>query len=117
MLGAVSRTCRNRSLIRGRRDNGDRSHRVGRRHFDPTVSLLGPERHVDALLEAELLGIELDRTLLIGHRNDDRADLVDASLRAGHDILIGFGFTTAETAEPSETHRGCLGQRRHRLTN
>ena len=43
------------------------------------------EGHVDALLEAQLLDVELDRSLLIRHRNDDGGDLVDAGLGAGHD--------------------------------
>ena len=43
-----------------------------------------------ALLEAERVDVELDRAVLVGDRNHDRADLVDAGLGAGHDILLGW---------------------------
>ena len=88
-----------RRRARGRRGEGDGGHLVARRHLDPTVAVA--ERHVDALLEAERLDIELDRTVLIGHRDNDRADLVDASPGVGHDILLGVGITPAETAHHS----------------
>src|SRR5207248_8803138 len=87
-----------RRRARGRRGEGDGGHLVARRHLDPTVAVA--ERHVDALLEAERLDVELDRTVLIGHRDNDRADLVDASLGVGHDILLGLGLHRLRPLSP-----------------
>jgi hypothetical protein len=46
----------------------------GRRHLDPAVTL--PERNVGGEREAELVGVERDRSVLVGDRDDHPADVL-----------------------------------------
>ena len=72
-----------------RRGKGDRGFGVAGSHLDPAVAVA--ERDVGALLEAELLDVERDRCVLVGDGHHDGVELVDASLCAGHNVLLG-GF-------------------------
>src|SRR5262249_4541969 len=71
-----------RRPARGRRGEGDRGDGVAGSHFDPPLAVA--EGDVGTLLEAELLDVELDLTVLVGHRDDDGPDLAHVGLGAGH---------------------------------
>jgi hypothetical protein len=62
-----------------RTGRADRDRRVGagRRHLDPAVAVA--ERLVGALLQAQRLGVELELEILVGDRDDDVRQLLDAS--------------------------------------
>src|SRR5439155_26405048 len=65
-------------IARPRWAERDRGRLVSEADLDPAVALA--ERHVDALLEAELLDVELDRAVLVGDGNEHRRNLAHAGL-------------------------------------
>src|SRR5262249_31512797 len=100
-LQADARLAVARRPARGRRGEGDRGDGVAGSHFDPPLAVA--EGDVGALLEAELLEVELDLAVLVGHRDDDGADLRDISLGAGHRrVLLKLGYTHLRRAYPTE---------------
>src|SRR5262249_40298548 len=65
-------------------DEGDPGRRALWRHLDPAIA--PTEWNVGALLEAEVVAVELDRLVLVGDGDHDDADLGDVcrALRVCH---------------------------------
>src|SRR5437879_6184493 len=66
------------------------------RHLDPAQTVA--ERDVDELLEAEVLGVELDRLVRIARRDHDAPDRLDAGLAACLHCSPFRSVTQIETA-------------------
>src|SRR5262249_57975373 len=62
------------------------------------------ERHVGALLEAELVDVELDRLVGVEHRHAHDADLGDLGLGLAHDCLLDL-VSAPMTSTASRSHR------------
>jgi hypothetical protein len=76
---------------------------VAGRDVDPPVAVA--EGYIGALFKAQFVDVELDRPILIGHWDNDRADLVDIGLGGGHTSSMKVWITPAWTGERAETHR------------
>jgi hypothetical protein len=81
-----------RGHVRTGRADRDRRVDAGRRDLDPAVAVA--ERHVDAPLEAQRLGVELERAILVGDRDDDVGELADA---CAHGTPPELGVTRCTT--------------------
>jgi len=72
-------------VFAARRHQRQRRAALGRRDFDPPFAL--PERHVGRQLEAQLLRVEVDRSVLVGYRDHHPAHVSYAR----HVMLLLFG--------------------------
>src|ERR1019366_10409091 len=88
-----------------RRDERDRVGRARRGQFDPAAVVAIGE--VDALLEPKRVEVELQRSVLVDHRYEHGADLVDADRGCcvGHAAILscdcGSALSCASGSAPS----------------
>lgn len=68
---------------------GQRNRGSAWRHFDPTMAIA--QWLVESLLETKLAHLEVQRTLLVAHRNPDGVKIENF----GHDRLLSFELRPA----------------------